>query len=196
MTTDRVPAPSSIAHIGLRTRNPEKLVSFYQALLGAQVVLTNDFISVLTWDEEHHRLAIIHDANASPKQANASGLDHIALKFASAKDLAQVYSHAKEADITPKICLNHGVTTSLYYTDPDGNNIEAQIEAYNDPEDVQRHMKALDPTNIKAVKFDPEELLRRVDAGEDNESLRKAGLLGPQPAPIVTSMAKAVAGGN
>ncbi|KAH0430628.1 biphenyl-2, 3-diol 1, 2-dioxygenase 2 [Colletotrichum camelliae] len=182
MTRDRVPSPTAIAHIGLRTRRPESLVSFYHALLGARVVLTNDFISVLTWDEEHHRLAIIHDANASPKQANASGLDHIALKFASAKDLVQVYRHAKEADITPKVCLNHGVTTSLYYTDPDGNNIEAQIEAYSDVEDVQRHMKALDPNAIKAVRFDPEDLLRRVEAGEDDASLRKAGLLGSQPA--------------
>ncbi|KAE9567046.1 hypothetical protein CGMCC3_g16793 [Colletotrichum fructicola] len=171
------------------------LASFYQVLVGARVVLTNDFISVLTWDEEDHRLAIIHDATAVPKQANTRGLDHIALKFASAKDLVQVYRHAKEADIMPKFCLNHGVTTSLYYTDPDGNNIDAQIEAYTDPNDVQRHMKAIDPTNIRAVRFDPEDLLRRVEAGEDDESLRRAGLLGPQPASIGASTAEVAAGG-
>ncbi|KAF4832994.1 Biphenyl-2,3-diol 1,2-dioxygenase 2 [Colletotrichum tropicale] len=190
-----VPTPTAIAHIGLRTRNPDKLVSFYQVLLGAREVLANDFISVLTWDKEHHRLAIIHDETAVPKQTNASGLDHIALKFASAKDLVQVYRHAKEADITPKFCLNHGVTTSLYYTDPDGNNIEAHIEAYSDPEDVQRHMKDIDPANVRAVRFDPEELLRRVEDGENDESLRKAGLLGPQPASVSTSTARMVAGG-
>ncbi|KAF0322143.1 biphenyl-2,3-diol 1,2-dioxygenase 2 [Colletotrichum asianum] len=195
MPQGRVPAPTAIAHIGLRTTNPGKLVSFYQVLLGARVVLTNDFISVLTWDEEHHRLAIIHDETAVPKQTNTSGVDHIALKFASAKDLAQVYRYAKEADITPKVCLNHGVTTSLYYTDPDGNKIEAHIEAYSDPDDVQRHMKAIDPTNIRAVRFDPEDLLRRVEAGEDDESLRRAGLLGPQPASIGSSTAEVAAGG-
>ncbi|WYZ34044.1 hypothetical protein EsH8_I_000320 [Colletotrichum jinshuiense] len=194
MTRGCVPAPTAIAHIGLRTRHPERLVSFYQALLGARVVLTNDFISVLTWDEEHHRFAIIRDATATPKQVNASGLDHIALKFASANDLVQVYRHAKEADITPKFCLNHGVTTSLYYTDPDGNDIEAQIEAYSDPLDVQKHMMAIDPTNVRAVRFDPEELLRRVEAGEDDESLRKAGLLGPQPASLGSLTAKVIAG--
>ncbi|KAJ3958266.1 hypothetical protein N0V92_005143 [Colletotrichum tropicale] len=195
MTRDHVPVPTAIAHIGLRTRQPARLVSFYQALLRTRVVLTNDFIFVLTWDQEHHRIAIIHDANAVPKQANASGVDHIALKFASAKDLVQVYRHAKEADITPKFCLNHGVTTSLYYTDPDGNKIEAHIEAYDDPDDVQRHMKAIDPTNIEAVRFDPEDLLRRVEAGEDDESLRRAGLLGPQPASIGSSTAEVAAGG-
>lgn len=195
MPRDPVPAPTAIAHIGLRTRNPDKLVSFYQILLGARVVLTNDFISVLTWDEEHHRLAIIHDDTAVPKQTKASGVDHIALKFASAKDLVQVYRHAKEAAITPNFCLNHGVTTSLYYTDPDGNNIEAHIEAYSDPDDVERHMKAIDPTKIKAVRFDPEDLLRRVEAGEDDESLKRAGLLGPQPALIGTSTAEVAAGG-
>ncbi|KAF6830921.1 biphenyl-2,3-diol 1,2-dioxygenase 2 [Colletotrichum musicola] len=187
MSPDRVPAPISIAHIGLRTRNPDKLVAFYQNLLGARVVLANDYISVLTWDEEHHRLAIIHDAAAVPKQPNSSGVDHIALQFASVKDLVQVYRQAKDAGIAPDRCINHGVSTSLYYTDPDGNKIEALIEAYDDPEDVQRHMGSLDAANIRVVRFNPEELRRRVEAGEDNESLRGAGLLGPPPAGIPTS---------
>ncbi|KAF6813523.1 biphenyl-2,3-diol 1,2-dioxygenase 2 [Colletotrichum sojae] len=187
MSSNRVPAPISIAHIGLRTRNAEKLVAFYQNLLGARVVLANDYISVLTWDEEHHRLAIIHDATAVPKQSNSSGVDPIALKFASVRDLVQVYRQAKDTGIVPDRCINHGVSTSLYYADPDGNKIDALIEAYDDPEDVQRHMGSLNAADIRVVKFDPEELRRRDEAGEDDESLRGAGLLGPPPTGIPTS---------
>ncbi|GKT43497.1 biphenyl-2,3-diol 1,2-dioxygenase 2 [Colletotrichum spaethianum] len=174
-----VPAPSEIAHLGFRTSNPQRLVDFYLKFLGARVVLINDFISVLTWDQEHHRLAIINDAIAIPKKENTCGLDHVALKFASVGELVKVYQSGREAGIKPFLCLNHGVSTSLYYRDPDGNRIEALIEAYNNPEDVQKHMATLDPLNIKAARFDPEDLMRRVNAGEDDEALRRAGFIGP-----------------
>ncbi|TEA18777.1 Biphenyl-2,3-diol 1,2-dioxygenase 2 [Colletotrichum sidae] len=181
MAPSMTSSPIEIAHIGLRTRSPERMIDFYQRLVGAKVVLANDSISVLAWDQEHHRLALLHDKTAVPKQENAAGFDHVALKFASVKDLVQVYRAGKEAGIMPKFCLNHGVSTSLYYSDPDGNKIEMLIEAYDNADEVQKHMKNLDPANVKAVRLDPEELLRRVDAGESNESLRKAGFIGSKP---------------
>lgn len=180
MSSRPFPAPVEIGHLGLKTGNPEKMVAFYQTFLGAKLLLTNDFISVLSWDQEHHRLAIVHTTAAVPRQEHSNGLDHFALKFASVADLVQVYRAAKEAGIKPKMCLNHGVTTSLYYEDPDGNDIEIQIEAYSNPEDVQKHMKNLNPANTKATNFDPDELMRRVEAGESKESLSKAGFIGPR----------------
>ncbi|EFQ27414.1 glyoxalase/Bleomycin resistance protein/Dioxygenase superfamily protein [Colletotrichum graminicola] len=181
MALDTVPAPSEIAHLGFRSKNPEKLVDFYQRFLGARVQLANDFISLLAWDKEHHRLAIINDPSAAAKDEGGCGIDHIALKFASVGDLVKVYRAGKEAGITPFRCLNHGVSSSLYYKDPDGNHVEVMIEAYDNPEDVEKYMKTLDPMKIKLAKFDPEDLLRRVDAGEDEETLRRAGFIGPPP---------------
>ncbi|KAK2025684.1 glyoxalase/Bleomycin resistance protein/Dioxygenase superfamily protein [Colletotrichum zoysiae] len=182
MASNSVPAPSGIAHLGFRTMNTARLVDFYQKLLGARVLLANDFISLLAWDEQHHRLAIINDPTAGAKDESASGIDHFALKFASVGDLVNVYRSAKEAGITPVQCFNHGVSSSLYYKDPDGNHVEAMIEAYDKPEDMEKHMKGLDPLKVKPAVFDPEDLLRRVDAGEDDETLRKAGFIGPPPA--------------
>ncbi|KAK6211425.1 biphenyl-2 [Colletotrichum tabaci] len=193
MASNSRPVPSQIAHLGLRTKNREKLIKFYQTLLGATVVLENDFISVLTWDQEHHRLAIIHDATAVPKQPNSSGMDHMALKFDSLADLLQVYRLAKEDGVEPKFCLNHGATTSLYYLDPDNNEVEIQIEGFDNVEDMQKHMKSLDPEKVRAVRFDAEDLLRRFEAGEDDETLRKAGFIGPQPSHAGTSTAAIVA---
>ncbi|TDZ32393.1 Biphenyl-2,3-diol 1,2-dioxygenase 2 [Colletotrichum spinosum] len=164
MAPSMTPSPIEIAHIGLRTTSPERMIDFYQRLVGAKVVLANDSISVLAWDQEHHRLALLHDKTAVPKQENAA-----------------IYRAGREAGIMPKFCLNHGVSTSLYYSDPDGNKIEMLIEAYDNADEVQKHMKNLDPANVKAVRLDPEELLRRVDAGESNESLRKAGFIGSKP---------------
>ncbi|KAK2012475.1 glyoxalase/Bleomycin resistance protein/Dioxygenase superfamily protein [Colletotrichum eremochloae] len=182
MASNAVPAPSEIAHLGFRTKNPERLVDFYRKFLGANVVLANDFISILAWDQEHHRLAIINDPTAVAKNEGSCGVDHVALKFASVGDLVKVYRSGKGAGITPFRCVNHGISSSLYYKDPDGNHIEATIDAYRNPEDAQKHMRGLDPLKIKFVPFDPEDLLRRVDAGEDDETLRKAGFIGPSPA--------------
>ncbi|KAK1992424.1 glyoxalase/Bleomycin resistance protein/Dioxygenase superfamily protein [Colletotrichum falcatum] len=181
MASNAVPAPSEIAHLGFRTRNPERLVDFYKKFLGAQVVLANESISILAWDQEHHRMAIINDPAAAAKEEGACGIDHVALKFASVGDLVRVYRSGKEAGITPVWCLNHGASSSLYYRDPDGNRIEAMVDAYSDPEDGQKYLRGLDPMEVKAVKFDPEDLLRRVDAGQDDETLRRAGFIGPPP---------------
>ncbi|KAK7440905.1 hypothetical protein CaCOL14_001971 [Colletotrichum acutatum] len=178
MTQDPVsPSPIEIAHLGLRTPNPTPLITFYKTLLNAHIVLQNNYISVLTWDREHHRLAILHSPtpSTSPSPSSSSndtalppsndpppstGLDHIALKFASLNDLARMYHAGKAGGIEPHLCLNHGVTTSLYYRDPDGNQIETMIENYDNPEDVWKHMNRLDPSNTRGVRFDPKDLLR------------------------------------
>jgi catechol-2,3-dioxygenase len=34
----------------------------------------------------------------------------------------------KGAGITPFVSVNHGLTTSFYYRDPDGNGVELQID--------------------------------------------------------------------
>ena len=39
-------------------------------------------------------------------------------------DLVLTYERLKAGGITPFLPLNHGFTTSLYYHDPDGNDVE------------------------------------------------------------------------
>jgi len=38
----------------------------------------------------------------------------------------------RELDILPVMCLDHGMTISMYYADPDGNGVEIQVDAFND----------------------------------------------------------------
>ncbi|KXH42184.1 glyoxalase/Bleomycin resistance protein/Dioxygenase superfamily protein [Colletotrichum salicis] len=172
MTQPPTPSPIEIAHLGLRTNNPTPLVSFYKTLLNAHIVLQNNYLSVLTWDKEHHRLVILHSPSTSTTLSSSSipttssntppptGLDHIALKFTSLDDLARMYHAGKAGGIESHLCLDHGVTTSLYYKDPDGNQIETMVGNYDNPGDVWKHMNNLDPDNSRGVQFKPEELLR------------------------------------
>lgn len=54
----KVLRPSKLAHVVLRTNQSSEMVEFYKTLLGADVVYANDFLAFLTYDEEHHRIAI------------------------------------------------------------------------------------------------------------------------------------------
>lgn len=73
----KVTSPIKLAHVVLRTR-PEtfaSMVSFYKTFLGAESSHENEFISFLTYDDEHHRIAIVAIPDIGPKDAKTSGLE-------------------------------------------------------------------------------------------------------------------------
>ena len=83
------------------------------------------------------------------------------------------YKRLKAAGIAPQFCINHGPTTSMYYFDPDKNQIELQVD--NVPE--ARFRDYFDNGEFAAnpigVKFDPDELAARLARGEPEEQLLK-----------------------
>ena len=50
--------PARFAHAVLRTRHLEEAIVFYEKVLGAEIVFRNAMIAFLTYDEEHHRIAL------------------------------------------------------------------------------------------------------------------------------------------
>ncbi|KAF6807909.1 biphenyl-2,3-diol 1,2-dioxygenase 2 [Colletotrichum sojae] len=168
--------PSELAHLVLRSSNPERLVDFYTKFLSARVVHASSLITFLTWDHEHHRLAILNDPTATPRPDNACGMDHFALAFPSLGELLRNYRARRELGIEPAYCVNHGMSTSMYYRDPDGNKIETQVDAFEKPEDAIKFMESLEfGRDPRGPPFDPEEFLRRFEAGEDEKVLMQRG---------------------
>jgi len=105
----KVISPSMLAHVVLRTNNFTKMVEYYKNFLGAQATFENDFLSFLTYDDEHHRIAIAHVPGTGPKDRTLSGLDHIAFTFNTLQDLALSYVQRKKLGIEPVWCVNHGM---------------------------------------------------------------------------------------
>ncbi|KAK1621794.1 glyoxalase/Bleomycin resistance protein/Dioxygenase [Colletotrichum phormii] len=166
--------PSELAHLVLRTANPDKLISFYQTFLNAKITASSPLITFLTWDHEHHRLAILNDPTAVPRQDNAVGVDHFALTFDSLGDLLQSYKARKDMGIEPVWCVNHGMSTSMYYRDPDGGKVETQVDAFETKEDAIAYMLSAEfGDDPRGARFDPEEMVKRFEAGEDEKSLMK-----------------------
>lgn len=185
-------APEKLAHVVFRTTNSERLINWYRTVLEAEVALANPMISFLTYDEEHHRIAIAQIPGLAEAPGMSTGLEHVAFTYRNADDLFATYERLKDLGIEPYWTINHGPTLSFYYRDPDGNQIELQIDIFSDPADVNAWFASSDfPTNPIGVKFEPEDIIRRYRAGEMPARLFKRPVIDPSqvfaqlPLPLV-----------
>ena len=168
----RVAKPCKLAHVVRRTSRFEELVRWYCTVLGAEVVHGDDMLAFLTYDDEHHRVAIASIPGLEEQPAMAAGTDHIAFTYADLGDLFHTYRRLKVIGIEPYWCINHGPTTSMYYKDPDGSRVELQVDNMPSIVAIEAWMKSGDfAKNPIGVVFDPEALLARYEAGEALETL-------------------------
>ncbi|KAI1392978.1 Glyoxalase/Bleomycin resistance protein/Dihydroxybiphenyl dioxygenase [Hypoxylon trugodes] len=178
--------PSKLAHVVLRSPRPKPMVEFYKAFLGAHVVAAIGPMTFITYDDEHHRIAIGAFPGCGDKVRNSAGLEHIAFSFDTLNDLFTAYRQRKAHGILPIWCVNHGPTTSLYanysaYQDPDGNVLETQVDNFDNVEDANEFM--MSPAfveNVYGVDFDPEELIKRLESGEPESEIKKRPEIGPR----------------
>lgn len=161
-------APAKLAHIVLRTGDARRLVDWYCTVLEAESALDNGMLHFLTYDEEHHRIAIAQLPGIESKpEAKHSGLHHFAFTYGSADELFATYERLRDLGITPYWCVNHGPTLSMYYKDPDGNQVELQIDLFDTIEATNAWFAQSDfATNPIGVKYVPEDIIRRYRAGE------------------------------
>ncbi|MGW5974493.1 VOC family protein [Streptomyces sp. NPDC055186] len=170
--TARRVVPARLAHVVLRTRHFRPVLDWWAGLLQAEVVFENEFIGFLTFDDEHHRIAVVAPPGLGGPAERAAGLDHIAFTYASLADLVATYERLKAGGTVPTWAVNHGPTLSLYYQDPDGNRAELQIDRFADNEEATAFLGspafARHPVG-HSVDFD--DLVRRFHAGEDESVL-------------------------
>ncbi|TMB58561.1 MAG: biphenyl 2,3-dioxygenase [Deltaproteobacteria bacterium] len=164
--------PRQLAHVVRRTSRFEELVRWYCTVLGAEVVHSDGTLAFLTYDEEHHRIAIADIPGLPDQPPMAAGTDHIAFTYGDLGDLLHTFRRLKAAGIEPFWCINHGPTTSLYYKDPDGSRVELQVDNLPTAEAIEGWMRTGQfAANPIGVVFDPEELVARYEAGEPIETL-------------------------
>ena len=189
-------SPYKLAHAVLRTAHLDESIRYYQLLLNARVHDQRPFFAGMTYDEEHHRLALIAvpaaaavdhgtigvpvaDANGADLAAfdfsATPGLEHLAFTFESLAALLGTYLRVKAAGITPTYCINHGPTISLYYTDPDGHKTELQIDTMS--MEIAKEYAESDffASNPLGWPFDPDQLVERFEAGDSLADLMSVG---------------------
>ena len=155
------------AHVVLQTGRLAEMRDWYCALLNAHVVFEGDGLSFVTYDEEHHRIAFLAPpVRLEPKTPVSTGMHHVAYTFETLDELLQRYRELKDKGITPHVPIQHGVTTSLYYRDPDGNFVELQVDNFATPAEATDYMEGPEyAANPVGVGFDPEKMLEARKAG-------------------------------
>lgn len=73
--------PTKLAHIVLRTNDKSAMGKFYCDFLGGQMVHENEVLAFITYDDEHHRIALAEIPHLKPKDPSTCGLEvgHLAL---------------------------------------------------------------------------------------------------------------------
>jgi len=163
--------PAKFAHVVYRTRRFEQMLRWYKTVFDARVQHQGADLAFLTYDDEHHRMAFINLTVVQPGRTETEkqgliGVDHVAYTYGSLHMLLENYEQLKAESIWPYWCVHHGVTVSMYYADPDGNQMEFQIDVYDSNDEANAFMSG--PgfyANPIGVEFDPDEWLARIKAG-------------------------------
>jgi len=169
-------SPRFFAHAVFATPNYEQMIAWYGTVLNARVVAGGPMLSFMTFDEEHHRLAFINRPKLAVKDGKQAGLDHLAYTISDLGTLLNTYARLKKAGILPVWPVNHGLTTSLYYQDPDGNRVELQVDNFDSKEDLQGWFTRPEfAANPIGVNFDPEALIALYESGAPRSELIRIG---------------------
>ncbi|EWS53719.1 Biphenyl-2,3-diol 1,2-dioxygenase 2 [Methylibium sp. T29] len=146
------------------------MLAWYRVVFDARIQQQSPALAFLTYDDEHHRFAFANLALLQPEgeteKTGLIGIDHVAYGYASLHDLFENYVQLKSLGITPYWCVHHGVTVSMYYADPDGNQMEFQVEAFASKQEANAFMRGpVYAANPLGVEFDPDDWLARLAAG-------------------------------
>lgn len=179
-STGAVVRPAYISHYGIRAQRFKEMIQWYETVFRARIQHENEFLAFMTFDEEHHRLVIFEDPATVGKPATAAGIDHVGYGLASFGDLVSTYQRLKAEGITPFLPLNHGFTTSLYYHDPDGNEVELSVDNFPTKEDCNAFVRSERMAEIGrppfGYTFDPDELAKLYHKGVPQEELARIGI--------------------
>jgi catechol 2,3-dioxygenase len=115
-----------LGHVVLKVRDARKSREFYTRALGLKVAhedLERGTV-FLSFGEQHHELALFQLATGEAPQEKQPGLHHVAWQLGSFEELQAAYRELGQLGIAVEATVEHNVTRSVYFPDPDGNRVE------------------------------------------------------------------------
>jgi len=165
-----MPSPTKLHHLHIFSdKNYDKMVEFYQKLFNAEIVKVNpNGLTFITYDDHDHRVVIIKRPGAKNKPKNFVGVSHQAYCYSSLGELIFVYKRMKEWGFKPVWTVNHGNSTSFYYSDPDGNQVETMLDNFTPQQtkDYKRYYQwSEDFNSLGDPTFDPDKMVALYESG-------------------------------
>ncbi len=156
-------------HINLKTLRIQALIDWYGTVLGMKPNFQFPGGAWLTNDEANHRIALLTSPHLreDPDKQKHTGMHHSAFEYASMGELLETYLRLKALGIEPHACLDHGMTTSYYYADPDGNSVELQSDNFGSWQESGEFMRntAAFAANPIGMPIDPAQMAQAYRAG-------------------------------
>jgi catechol 2,3-dioxygenase len=103
-------------------------------------------------------------------------VQHVAFEYDTLDDLLGTYARLKGLGIVPVLAADQGIQTAIYYTDPDQNSVELNINNYANEWTATEHIKTA-PSQIW-MQFDPDKMMAARKAGASPWEVHKRALAG------------------
>jgi len=182
----------TLHHVTMKTSHLDDMIAWYSLVLGAEVQFRDATACWMTNDGANHRIAFlaVPGLGNDNEKVRHNGMHHCAFEYASFADLMASFDRLRNAGVEPAFSLDHGLTISLYYQDPEGNYVELQSDNFSDWKASSEWMRtsADFAANPIGTFFDPARVYDAFQSGQDFKTLQKsvrAGAYLPNPIPSI-----------
>jgi catechol 2,3-dioxygenase len=137
--------PKTIGHLVLNVTDVERSTKFYRDVVGFQLARyrPNGTGAFLTCGAVHHNLALFKaPEGAQPQQKGQIGLNHFAFKVENYQDLQEAHKRLVAASAVIDHIVDHGMTRSVYFLDPDGIMMELYCDTFDTDAEGLAFMKS------------------------------------------------------
>ena len=150
-------------HTTFATLKLDEMIDFYEAVAGLEAVYRSAEGAWLTTTRPTTGSPCwpCPDLVAPVAKGHTTGLHHTAFEYATFEEWIDNYVRLKQAGIVPFLNLDHGITMSMYYQDPEGNGVEIQVDAFGDWRASKEWMWASEEFDRSPIGtyFDPDKLV-------------------------------------
>lgn len=170
-----MPSPRELHHVHIFSdENYDEMVAFYQMLFNGGVTNVHKHdgggeLTFITYDDHDHRIVIIKKMGWGGKNPKQVGLSHLAFAYSSLGELIYIYKTLKAAGHpAPHWTVNHGNSTSFYYRDPDGNEVETMLDNFSaqETQDYKRFYQFTEEFGeMSEGNFDPDKMVALYESG-------------------------------
>ena len=167
--TNRPVIAPRLHHTTFTTKRLDEMVAWYELAVGLVPVFYGEDAAWLTNDEANHRIALLSPPGLKhpDDKGHTTGIHHTAFEFSTFDQWLDNYIRLRDHGILPFLTLDHGITMSVYYQDPDGNGVEVQVDGFGDWADSKQWIaSSLEfASNPIGTYFDPEQLVEARSKG-------------------------------
>ena len=142
-----------VGHVVIKMRDLGAAKRFYRDILGMKITDEREGFGVFfRFHDYHHDIAVFKvNEDAALPQKNQVGLAHIALVADSLDTVKAMYQRLKAHNVPIVRTVDHGITQSVYFTDPEGNELEIYCEVPEKPWQNQKTIIMAEPIDFDAM---------------------------------------------